>query len=291
MISDFLGITGLVLFGIFSGRWRVSIWVGWLMIVVLVGGAHVLLLGADPIARMTGICLVLMAGMKALVYRAWGGTLEWRRYLVFAMGWLGMDPGSFRKRRDELSWKGDVWLGFLLMIVGTLGAWWVWKMEWQQILVMFLPMSLGFHFGALRVLKGVLRWAGFPVRTLFPNLLQTKGLGDFWSHRWNVGYSQMMQRVVGRPVERWLGRSGGLMAVFLMSGLLHELAIALPVNAGYGLPTAYFAGHGLLVLLEAKWGRRFGKVVALLLVGVPLGCLFPPEFQSEVIARCLMILE
>ena len=36
MISDFLGITGLVLFGIFSGRWRVSIWVGWLMIVVLV---------------------------------------------------------------------------------------------------------------------------------------------------------------------------------------------------------------------------------------------------------------
>jgi len=58
-------------------------------------------------------------------------------------------------------------------------------------------MSLGFHFGALRVLKGGLRRAGFPVRTLFPNVLKAKGVGDFWSRRWNVGYSQMMQRLVG----------------------------------------------------------------------------------------------
>ena len=46
-------------------------------------------------------------------------------------------------------------------------------MQWRQIFLMFLPMSLGFHFGALRVLEGALRAAGFP------NVLETRGIGDF----------------------------------------------------------------------------------------------------------------
>jgi hypothetical protein len=249
--------------------------------------AHGVLLEADPIIRMVGICAVLLAGMKGLVYVAWGGHLGWWRYLLFSLGWFGMDPGSFAKRREGLSFKEDLAWGAALMVVGTLGAWLVWAMEWRQILVMFLPMSIGFHFGALRVLKGVLRWAGFPVRTLFPNLLKAKGVADFWSRRWNVGYSQMMQRLVGRPVGEMMGRKAGGFGVFLVSGLLHEVAITVPVNAGYGLPTIYFVTHGLLVILEGKLGRSLGKIFALLAVGVPLGFLFPPEFQSEVIARCL----
>ena len=288
---EVIGVIVLMLLGIVSGRWRLPLVVGWVLVIALVGGTHLILLQFDPIARMVGICVVLLAGMKALVYRAWGGKLSLGRYLVFALGWFGMDPGSFGKRRSGLSWKNDLLLGVLLMVLGTLGAWVVWTLEWRQILVMFFPMSLGFHFGALRVLKGGLRRAGFPVRTLFPNVLRARGLGDFWSFRWNVGYSQMMQRLVGRPVDRCFGRAWGVMAVFFVSGLLHEVAITLPVNAGYGLPTLYFSVHGLLVVLETKWGRSFGKVGALLLVMVPLGFLFPPEFQSEVIARCLMIFE
>ena len=202
-----------------------------------------------------------------------------------------MDPGSFTKRREGLSWKSDVAWGAGLMVVGTLGAWFVWMTGWNQILVMFLPMSLGFHFGVLRVLKGVLRSAGFPVRTLFPNVLQTRGVGDFWSRRWNVGYSQMMQRLVGRPVEKILGKSAGVLAVFVISGLLHEVAISVPVQAGFGLPTAYFTAHGLLVLLEVKLRRSFGKIASLLAVSVPLGFLFTPKFQQEVIGRCLQIFE
>ncbi|WP_226895407.1 MBOAT family protein, partial [Luteolibacter marinus] len=130
-----------------------------------------------------------------------------------------------------------------------------------------------------------------PVRTLFPNVLETRGIGDFWSRRWNTGYSQMMQRLVGRPVTARLGREAGTMAVFLGSGLLHELAITLPVRAGFGLPTLYFANHGLLTLLEARRGRAFGKIPALLAVILPLGLLFPPDFQREVIARCLDVFD
>lgn len=264
---------------------------GWLALLATVAGAHFALAGCDPILRMVGICSVLLGGMKGLVYAEWGEGLPPGRYFVFSLFWFGMDPGSFRVRRAGLSWKPDIMIGFALMLAGTLGAWLVWAMGWRQILVMFVPMSVGFHFGALRVLKGGLRAAGFPVRTLFPNVLETNGLGDFWSRRWNVGYSQMMQRLVGRPVEKLAGPGAGLMAIFIASGVLHELAITLPVQSGFGLPTLYFTLHGLLALLERKLGRPFGKIPALLVVALPLGLLFPPEFQSEVIARCLRVFD
>ncbi len=281
----------LIALGLIAGRLRWPNYIGWVVVLGLVTGAHFTLSAADPIARMVGICAALLAGMKGLVYVAWGGHLSWGRYLVFSLAWFGMDPGTFEKRRDGLSWREDVLWGVGLMALGTLGAWVVWVMEWRQILVMFIPMSVGFHFGALRVLKGGLRKAGFPVRTLFPNPLKARGVADFWSRRWNVGYSQMMQRVVGRPIEGIFGRKAGVFGVFLISGLLHEVAITLPVNSGHGLPTAFFTVHGLLVLLEGKLERPLGRVPALLAVGVPLGFLFPPEFQSGVIERCLQIFD
>ena len=287
-----VGIAAGPMFGEVRLAWARRL-AGWVLLAALVAGADQVLLDSEPLLRMIGICCVLLGGMKGLVYAEWTGSqrLPLSRYAVFAFLWFGMDPGSFQVRRTGLSWKGDVALGLLLMAVGTLGAWCVWAMQWRQILIMFLPMSLGFHFGALRVLKGALRAAGFPVRTLFPNLLEARGIGDFWSKRWNVGYSQMMQRLVGRPVQRKFGESAGVMAVFLGSGLLHELAITLPVRAGFGLPTLYFTLHGLLTLLERKLGRPIGKIPALLAVMLPLGVLFPPAFQREVIERCLGVFE
>lgn len=267
--------------------------VGWLLLGVMVAGADLALTDSGAVVRMVGICCVMLGGMKGLVYAEWAGEqrLTWSRYAVFAFLWFGMDPASFLSRRKGLSWKDEVRTGSWLMAIGTLTAWAVWAMEWRQILVMFVPMSLGFHFGALRVLKGALRAAGFPVRTLFPNPLEARGFGDFWSRRWNVGYSQMMQRLVGRPMEARFGASAGLIAIFLVSGLLHELAITLSVHSGHGLPTLYFSLHGALTLLEKKVGRPLGKVPALLAVALPLGLLFPPAFQSEVIARFLSVFD
>lgn len=267
--------------------------VGWILLTALVAGAHFLLLGNDPIVRMVGICSVLLGGLKGLVYAEWAGEhrLPVRRYVVFALLWFGMDPASFRTKRRGLSWTNDVKLGLLLMAIGTLGAWLVWAMGWRQILIMFAPMSLGFHFGALRVLKGALRAAGFPVRTLFPNVLETQGIGDFWSRRWNVGYSQMMQRLVGRPVEALAGPGAGVMAIFIGSGVLHELAITLPVGSGFGLPTLYFTLHGLLTVLERKRGRPFGRLLSLAAVVLPFGLLFPPDFQDQVISRALGVFD
>ncbi len=288
-----LAVAGIAAGPVLAGVKPVGVkrFAAWLLLAALVAGADRALAASEPLPRMIGICCVLLGGMKGLVYAEWTGPqrLPISRYAVFAFLWFGMDPGSFQTRRAGLTWKGDVGLGLLLMVVGTLGAWLVWAMPWRQIFLMFLPMSLGFHFGVLRVLKGLLRAAGFPVRTLFPNVLETRGIGDFWSRRWNTGYSQMMQRLVGKPVQRTLGEGAGVMAVFLGSGLLHELAITLPVRAGFGLPTLYFTLQGVLTLLERKLGRPLGKIPALLAAIVPLGWLFPPAFQQQVIVRCLEI--
>lgn len=266
---------------------------GWSAVVLLVVAADRVLADADPVLRMAGICAVLLAAMKGLVYAEWARTetLTLPRYAVFSLLWFGMDPASFRHRKPGLAWREDVATGLVLVVIGTVGSWVVWRMEWRQVIVMFLPMSLGFHFGGLRVLKGFMRFAGFPVRTLFPNALKCHGVSDFWSRRWNVGYSQMMQRLVGRPVAECVGANAAIMAVFIASGLLHEVAITLPVRSGYGLPTLYFTMHGLLVLVENASGRRVGRIATLILVAAPLGILFPTAFQDEVIVRFLDVFD
>lgn len=263
--------------------------IAWLWLAGLIAAVNFALIDYDPLLRMVGICCVLLAAMKGLVYAEWARTerLSVAHYLVFATCWFGMDPASFRERRSSLSWRGDVVIGLILTAVGLLGCWVVWNQQWLWLLAMFVPLSLAFHFGILRLMKAALRACGYPVRTLFPNVLKARGIGDFWGRRWNVGYSQMMQRLVGRPVTKLAGESAGIMAVFIGSGVLHELAITLPVRSGYGMPTLYFTLHGLMTALERKTGRRTGKLPALLLVALPVGLLFPEEFKDQVMIEVL----
>ncbi len=291
-----LAIAGLYLMAVLSGRLlavlsksTVRQVAGWSLTGILVWLGHRVLEDREALARMVGICVVLLGGMKATVYAEWavGKRLTMRRYVVFAVLWFGMNPGDFVRRVSGLGWKRDLLVGVLLTITGTGLAWWVWWSGWRQVVLMFVPLSIAFHFGILRMLKAFLRLAGFPVRTLFGNVLATNGMADFWGRRWNAGYTQMMQRLVGRPVgSRW-GPAAGLLAVFLVSGLLHECAITLPVQTGFGLPTAYFLLQGILTLGEKRLGRAVGAIPTLLAVGLPLGLLFPPVFRREVMERCL----
>lgn len=261
----------------------------WVILIAITAAAHLVMMEDPPLVRMTGLCFVLLGGMKGLVYTEWScrQNLTLGRYMIFSFLWLGMDPASFVSRRTGLSWRLDLVWGAVFVAVGTMGAYVVWSMGWRSIFVMFLPMSLAFHFGVLRMAKGFLRAMGFAVRTLFPNPLETQGIGDFWSKRWNVGYSQMLQRVIGRPIEEMCGKSGASFAIFVASGFLHEVAITLPCRAGYGLPTLYFIIQGLVVVLEKSWRKPIGKIPALCCVILPLPWLFPQSFQDDVIVPCL----
>jgi alginate O-acetyltransferase complex protein AlgI len=89
----------------------------------------------------------------------------------------------------------------------------------------------------------------------------------------------MMAIAVDRPLRPRLGRDGARLAAFFVSGLLHELAISVPVNAGYGLPMLYFALQGVLVTIERKPSRL--RTLASLVIPLPL--LFHPWFVRGVI--------
>lgn len=61
------------------------------------------------------------------------------------------------------------------------------------------------------------------------------------------------------------------MAGFALSGLLHEMAISVPVRAGFGLPLLYFLMHGALVLapLPIHFHRPFLAGLIWPLIGIP----------------------
>jgi hypothetical protein len=80
------------------------------------------------------------------------------------------------------------------------------------------------------------------------------------------------------------------MAGFALSGLLHQMAISVPVRAGFGLPLCYFLLHGVLVLVERTLSRRghalsgwARRAWTIFWVVVPLPILFHRPFLAGVI--------
>lgn len=65
-----------------------------------------------------------------------------------------------------------------------------------------------------------------------------------------------MNRLLFRPLLKpLLGKEGTVLGLFLLSGLLHELAISFPAGGGWGGPLCYFALHGVLMRVEKRWGE------------------------------------
>jgi alginate O-acetyltransferase complex protein AlgI len=160
-----------------------------------------------------------------------------------------------------------------------------WRLIASPVLatVLLLPaLSFLLHFGAFGVLAGLWRAAGADVGPLFRAPWRAESLGEFWSRRWNLAFSEMTALAVYRPIAVRAGRKAALATAFLFSGLLHEVAISLPVRAGYGRPLLYFAIHGVLTQMERERGP-FGRMVTLLAVVLPLPLLFHPPFLRGVI--------
>jgi alginate O-acetyltransferase complex protein AlgI len=157
--------------------------------------------------------------------------------------------------------------------------------------VLLLPgLSLILHFGLCNLLAGIWRLRGIPCDALFRAPLRSQNLAEFWGRRWNLAFSEMTAIAVYRPLAGRLGRGPALLAGFILSGLLHELAISVPVRAGFGLPLLYFLIHGALVLFErglADAGRALsgwtGRVWALFWLAAPLPLLFHRPFLSGVV--------
>lgn len=292
-------------YGIGNGppaRWRRP--VAWLQ--VLSGTLFVERLTAEQPAgfRMLCLVLVLILSLKAVVLvesrRDGEPPLSPVRWLCFAALWLGMRPAVFARRNGKT--RADAGsllrraLGWLLLGLACLAAArWLWSAAFATHLVATLcllaGLSMVLHFGLINLLVAWWRRWGFDCRPLMRTPLAARSLGEFWSRRWNLAFSEMAALSIFRPLAGLVGRKTAVFAGFLASGVLHELAISVPVGAGYGLPTLYFALHGLLVLGEkglehSGWSiAHAGWLAHLWTLGwllLPLPLLFHPWFLDGV---------
>ena len=246
-----------------------------------------------PGFRMLALVAGLLYSMKALVSveaaASEGTRLPPLRWLAFATLWPGMRPGLFaslgppRSGARRLLARGlaGAALGGALVALARLA----WNATGSAALasVALLPgLSLMLHFGAFDAIAGLWRLAGVDCGPLFRAPLRSASLSEFWGRRWNLAFSEMTALAVYRPLSEAADARVGLGAAFLFSGLLHEVAISLPVRAGLGLPSLYFAIHGGLVLIERERGP-LGRSATLVSLVVPLPLLFHPSFLRGVL--------
>jgi alginate O-acetyltransferase complex protein AlgI len=254
-------------------------WLAWLVGPPALAATHWLLLHEPPGVRMLALIAALFMWMKAVVTASNPERVGVARWLVWAMLW----PGMRLPRRDGSS---KVWLrGLPCIAIGAAliaGAHLLWRVSgepWVATVPLMIGISLCLHFGLFGVLAGV--WRAKP---LFRNPLVSASLREFWGRRWNLAYSEMMQEAVQRPLRK--RPRAALAAIFVFSGLLHEVAISLPVQAGWGLPLAYFALHGLATLVEPRVitpGTKAARVWTACWVLLPLPLLFHPPFIREIV--------
>jgi len=254
--------------------------------------------------RMLAIIGTLFYGLKAVVAvesRAAGGAaLGPAAWLGFAALWPGMRPELFARRGAEpLPGAGALALrGLVRLVTGCLlvaAARALTAAGGPRLLatVLVLPgLSLILHFGIFNLVAGAWRRAGIDARPMFRAPLRATSLTEFWGRRWNLPFSEMTALGVYRPLRGRWGTAPALTAAFLVSGLLHEAAISVPVGAGYGLPLAYFALHAALMSVErrrARTGRPLstpawrGRLWTLLWLALPLPLLFHRPFLAGVV--------
>lgn len=229
--------------------------------------------------RMLALIAVGLLSMKAVVAvearLSSGLRFGPLRWALFAGAWFGMRPSVFRNvpgpPRDGAAKL--IWSGIKRMVAGmALIGLAVWMTNGFDVsgdepvrliaasLLLLAGLSLLVHFGGLNVMAGALRRCGANCRPLFVAPLLSTSLTEFWGRRWNQAFSEMTSAAVFRPLRTKIGVAGATTSAFVFSGLLHELAISLPVKAGFGLPMAYFGLHAIAMRLESRW-RTGGKPV------------------------------
>ncbi len=272
----------------------------WSLVAVAFAVAERLTAGEPAGFRMLGLLGPLLYGMKAVVSVeeriASGITLSPLRWLAFAAGWPGLRPSLFARLGDRslpggwrLIGKGLVRMAlgaFLLAVAQAKGSLFV------ATALALIALSLILHFGIFNLLAGGWRLLGARCDALFRAPLRSRSLTEFWGRRWNLAFSEMTALGIYRPLQPLLGRPAAMVAAFFASGLLHEIAISLPVMRGFGLPLAYFALHGLLMVIERRLERAgrpvsrhawVGQAWTLFWLVVPLPILFHRPFLAGVV--------
>lgn len=223
------------------------------------------------------------------------------RSLGYLLFWPGMDAKSFssslrqveRPRLHEwLLAVTKVALGVALVVIAV-------------PLVGLHPMMAGWigmagivftlHFGLFHLLSVIWREAGVDAPPIMDSPMMSSSLSEFWGKRWNLAFRDLAHTFVFRPCVGKLGITGATMAVFLVSGLVHDAVISIPARGGLGLPTLYFFIQGVGVLFErSRLGKRISTrrgVIGWLFCAIvtlgPVCLLFHRPFVERVVVPML----
>jgi hypothetical protein len=285
-----------------------KIFFGWGMFVVSLAVVYLVFQHEHPVIKMLAIIATTFTAMKIIVvpmeYRDKPVKLNFKQWAAFSVGWVGIRaqpfetlgsgplPGGGKMIRFGIS---RLVLGGLIVLTAREMVQLPLNAELKDVVVSVLLLvgfSLILHFGLLGISAGMWRQSGANTYLLFRQPAKSTSLTEFWGKRWNLAFSEMTSIAIFRPLRGKIGPAASLMIAFIFSGILHELALSLPVNNGYGLPTLYFIIQGSLVLAEKAMkdkGVNFlqNKVVAhiwvFFWVVVPAPLLFHPEFIKQVV--------
>jgi hypothetical protein len=281
---------------------------GWLMLVASILIIHLLFLREHPIMRMLAIIATTFTGMKVISvtggYQNKSLTLSFKQWVVYAVGWVGMRAQPFETLGDKP--LNNAWpmvrFGISRIIAGALLillAHWIVSMHLNSnftyitiSVTLLVGFSLILHFGLLSISAGMWRLSGVNTYYLFKQPAKALSLTELWSKRWNIAFSEMTSVAIFRPLKNKIGSGAALMAAFIFSGLLHDLALSVPVNSGYGLPALYFVIQGVLVLFEKMLvikritflqNKVIARVWVFFWLIVPMPLLFHIQFLKQVV--------
>ncbi|SEO85766.1 alginate O-acetyltransferase complex protein AlgI [Mucilaginibacter gossypiicola] len=251
---------------------RELVWPGWLSMLLVIPVVYCIFNHEHPVLKMLGIIATTFTGMKVITatvdYSSKKTKLKFIPWLAFAVGWAGMRAQPFETLGQQA--LPNAWtmirfgisrvIGGLLLIVLAHG---IVVLHFDTGVTYFLvsplllvALSLILHFGLLSIGAGQWRLMGVNTYYLFRQPAKSMSLTEFWGKRWNLAFIEMTTITIFRLLRNKIGRGGALAVAFLFSGLLHELALSVPVNSGYGLPMLYFVIQGVVLLVEKKLIRR-----------------------------------
>ncbi|MFN3149509.1 MBOAT family protein [Bremerella sp.] len=260
----------------------------------------------SPWVVMWSLAVAIYIGCKWLTWHfARQSDAGGKRVAEYLVLWPGMDSEAFLHGRSEVAvptlseWlfaAGKMALGIVLLY-GVLP----WLSAERELLVGWTGMvGLIFvlHFGLFHLLSCWWRAHGVDAKSLMDWPIVSTSLGEFWGRRWNRAFRDLTFRYLFRPLTKRFGATWGLLAGFLMSGLVHDAVISIPAGGGYGGPTLFFVLQGIGMMVERSTpGRRVGLgsgavgwlFTAACLV-LPVAMLFHPPFVRNVMVPFLHVI-
>lgn len=106
--------------------------------------------------------------------------------------------------------------------------------------------------------NGVPLGASHSMRNMLIRALGAKSFPVFW-HYWNPIWGYYLSRNVMRPLSALLPAPLAVLATFLVSGALHDLAVSLVKWNGVMFFTPWFGLMGVVVIISDKLQLTYGQ--------------------------------